>query len=110
MQAAQRLEVAHRPSIDLNLGIATFLNGVAVSTLQLDTGTIADTIHFGISYKAAVRIFVRTYRLKYLSKRVFGAVFAAIKDFHIVARSSQCQATPCATMDAYEITPRHGAP
>ena len=71
---------------------------------------IADTIHFRISYKAAVRIFVRIYRLKYLSKRAFGAVFAAIKDFHIVARPPQCQAAPCATMDGYELTTRHGAP
>ena len=72
---------------------------------------VANRIHFGISYKAAVRTLVRTYRRKYLSLAVFKATFDAVRDFHIVLVHPSRQSARSSTMGVYEnTTDRHRAP
>ena len=47
---------------------------------------IDDRIHFGISYKMAVRNFIRVFRKKYLSRKAFGARFTTKFDFHLILK------------------------
>ena len=48
---------------------------------------IADRIHFGISYKRAVRTFVRAFRKKYLRYTKLAQAFATHLDFHVIPKA-----------------------
>ena len=66
--------------------IFTFYNELRWDFLPILCEIIDDRIHFGISYKMAVRNFIRVFRKKYLSRKAFGARFTTRFDFHLILK------------------------